>query len=102
MFAPRYHPAMKHVAPVRKALGVRTAFNVLGPLLNPASARYALVGVYSRELLELMASALQARSAAPLAARPNCLPCECLVHGRLTRRFGCYGRSNWAWRVRSW
>ena len=43
MFAPRYHPAMKHVAPVRAALGVRTAFNILGPMLNPAAADYALV-----------------------------------------------------------
>lgn len=45
MFAPRYHPVMRHVAPVRKALGVRTAFNILGPMLNPAAADYALVRV---------------------------------------------------------
>lgn len=59
MFAPRYHPAMRHVAPVRKSLGVRTAFNILGPLLNPASAPFALVGVYSPDLLQLMAETLQ-------------------------------------------
>ena len=48
MFAPRYHPVMRHVAPVRKALGVRTAFNILGPMLNPAAADYALVRVQRR------------------------------------------------------
>jgi len=44
MYAPRFHPAMKAVAPVRKALKVRTAFNLLGPMLNPAGSKYALVG----------------------------------------------------------
>lgn len=43
MYAPRYHPSMKAVAPVRKALKVRTAFNLLGPMLNPARSKYALV-----------------------------------------------------------
>ncbi len=45
LFAPLYHPAMKYIAPVRKALGIRTIFNVLGPFLNPASVRRQLVGV---------------------------------------------------------
>lgn len=57
MFAPTFHPAMKVVRPVRKALGVRTAFNMLGPLLNPARAKYALIGVYSTEISRLMADA---------------------------------------------
>lgn len=59
MFAPRFHPAMKAVVPVRKSLKVRTAFNILGPMLNPASVPYALVGVYSREIQKLMADALK-------------------------------------------
>lgn len=58
MFAPRYHPAMRTVVPVRKALRVRTAFNILGPLLNPAQAKYSLVGVYSPSLVPLMAETL--------------------------------------------
>lgn len=57
MFAPTFHPAMKVVRPVRKALGVRTAFNMLGPLLNPARAKYALIGVYSTDISHLMADA---------------------------------------------
>ena len=60
MFAPRFHPAMKAVVPVRKALKVRTAFNILGPMLNPAKVPYALVGVYSREVQKLMADSLVA------------------------------------------
>lgn len=58
MFAPRYHPAMKAIQPVRRALKIRTAFNLLGPLLNPAHAGYGLVGVYSPEVSTLMAGAL--------------------------------------------
>ncbi|KAL4856534.1 Anthranilate phosphoribosyltransferase [Chlorella vulgaris] len=59
MYAPTYHPAMKAVVPVRKALKVRTAFNLLGPMLNPADAAFGLVGVYSTSVSHLMADALQ-------------------------------------------
>lgn len=55
----RFHPAMAAVVPVRKALKVRTAFNILGPLLNPADAKYGLIGVYSPAISGLMASTLQ-------------------------------------------
>jgi len=58
LFAPYYHPAMKAVAPVRQALGIRTVFNVLGPLTNPAAPRFQLVGAYSLEMARLMAEAL--------------------------------------------
>lgn len=58
LFAPHHHPAMRHVGPARKALGVRTVFNQLGPLLNPAGARRQLIGVYSTDLLMPMAEAL--------------------------------------------
>ncbi len=54
MFAPNFHPAMKNVASVRREIGVRTVFNVLGPLTNPAGANTQLIGVYDRELLEPM------------------------------------------------
>lgn len=58
-FAPLYHPAMKHAGPVRRELGVRTVFNVLGPLANPAGAPLQLMGVYARELLVPMAETLR-------------------------------------------
>ena len=58
MFAPLHHPAMRHVAPVRRELGVRTVFNLLGPLTNPANARKQLLGVFSWEWLTLIAEAL--------------------------------------------
>ena len=57
-FAPTFHPSMRHAAPVRRELGVRTAFNLLGPLTNPAGARRQLVGVPHSELTELIARAL--------------------------------------------
>jgi anthranilate phosphoribosyltransferase len=60
LFAPRYHPAMRNVAPVRSELGVRTIFNVLGPLTNPARATHQVVGVARPELLEPVAAVLQA------------------------------------------
>ena len=59
LFAPNLHPAMRHAGPVRKELGVRTVFNLLGPLTNPAMAEYQLLGVYSSEKLELVADALK-------------------------------------------
>jgi anthranilate phosphoribosyltransferase len=57
-FAPTFHPSMKHAGPTRKALGVRTAFNLLGPLTNPAGATRQLVGVPRPEFTELLARAL--------------------------------------------
>lgn len=54
LFAPKLHPAMKEVMPVRKALGLRTIFNVLGPLTNPGGARRQVMGVYSRSLVEII------------------------------------------------
>lgn len=58
MFAPNFHPAMRYAAPVRKKLGVRTIFNVLGPLANPASATNQVLGVYEASLTETMAEVL--------------------------------------------
>src|SRR5947199_5656084 len=57
-FAPTFHPSMKHAAPVRRELGTRTAFNLLGPLTNPAGATRQLVGVSRPEFTELLARAL--------------------------------------------
>ncbi len=58
LFAPAYHPAMKSVVPVRGAMGVRTVFNFLGPLTNPAAPPYQLIGAYSLNAAKLMADAL--------------------------------------------
>ena len=57
LMAPVYHSAMRFAAPIRKALGIKTIFNVLGPLLNPANAQYELLGVYSKDLLKDYAQA---------------------------------------------
>jgi anthranilate phosphoribosyltransferase len=59
MFAPNHHPAMKNVAPVRKELGVRTMFNILGPLTNPAGAPHILMGVFHPDLVGIQVRALQ-------------------------------------------
>ena len=58
LFAQTYHPAMKHVAPVRKELGFRTIFNLLGPISNPAGVRRQLLGIYSRHWIEPIALVL--------------------------------------------
>ena len=63
LMAPVYHAAMRFAAPVRKALGIKTIFNVLGPLLNPAGAEYEVLGVYSAELMEDYAHAAKALGA---------------------------------------
>jgi anthranilate phosphoribosyltransferase len=59
MFAPSHHPAMKHAAPVRKELGVRTIFNILGPLTNPAGAQSQLLGVFHPDLVGIQTRVLQ-------------------------------------------
>ncbi|MDE2183994.1 MAG: anthranilate phosphoribosyltransferase [Alphaproteobacteria bacterium] len=59
LFAQAYHPAMRHVAAVRRALGIRTIFNLLGPLSNPAGAKRQLLGVYAHEWLEPLAHVLK-------------------------------------------
>ena len=59
MFAPNHHPAMKNVAPVRKEMGVRTLFNILGPLTNPAGAPNILMGVFHADLVGIQVRALQ-------------------------------------------
>ncbi len=58
MFAPVFHPAMKHVGPTRREIGIRTAFNILGPLTNPAHTRYQMLGVADGSLLRKMGEAL--------------------------------------------
>jgi anthranilate phosphoribosyltransferase len=60
LFAPAHHPAMRHAAPVRRSLGVRTIFNVLGPLTNPVGARRQLVGVFDEALVLPIAETLRA------------------------------------------
>jgi anthranilate phosphoribosyltransferase len=58
MFAPAFHPAMKYAAPVRRELGIRTVFNILGPLTNPAGVEHILLGVASEKLVDKMAEVL--------------------------------------------
>ncbi|WP_449462705.1 anthranilate phosphoribosyltransferase [Tardisphaera miroshnichenkoae] len=58
LFAQQYHPAMKGIAPVRKALGIRTIFNLLGPLINPAGVKRQVIGVFSGDFMRPMAEAL--------------------------------------------
>ncbi len=59
LFAPLYHPAMKRVAPVRRELKIRTMFNILGPMLNPAQVKRQLLGVFSRQYMDTIAKVLQ-------------------------------------------
>lgn len=58
LFAPAFHPAMRHAGPVRKALGIKTIFNLLGPLTNPAGATHQILGVFDAGLIPLMADSL--------------------------------------------
>ena len=58
LFAPMWHPAMKYAAPVRKSLGFRTVFNILGPLTNPAPITHQMLGVFDKSLMEPVAIAL--------------------------------------------
>ncbi len=58
LFAPAYHPGFKHAGPVRQAMGIRTLFNILGPLVNPAFPNIMLLGVYTPELIDVIAKSL--------------------------------------------
>ena len=58
LFAPAYHPGFKHAGPVRAAMGIRTMFNILGPLVNPAAPKTMLLGVFTPSLIDTMAAAL--------------------------------------------
>lgn len=58
LFAPYFHPAMKNIAPVRGAMGIRTVFNILGPLTNPMRPPFGVIGAYSEDMAKLMADAL--------------------------------------------
>jgi len=58
LYAPAYHPGFKYAGPVRQAMGIRTLFNILGPLVNPSQPKTMLLGVYTPELLEVMAKSL--------------------------------------------
>ena len=60
MFAPAFHPAMRFVGPTRREIGIRTVFNILGPLTNPAGARHQLIGVGHPDIAHKLASALAA------------------------------------------
>jgi anthranilate phosphoribosyltransferase len=75
LFAPYYHPAMGAVVPIRKALGVRTVFNLLGPLTNPGSPDFAVIGAWSVDTARLMAGAL--------------------VGSGIERAFVCHGANGW-------
>ena len=61
LFAPSFHPILKHVAPIRQSLGIRTIFNVMGPLLNPANPSHQLIGAYNVDVAKAMAQSLHAR-----------------------------------------
>jgi anthranilate phosphoribosyltransferase len=73
LFAPSFHPAMKYAAPVRREIGIRTVFNILGPLTNPAGADCQVIGVYSPALTDLLAEVLRL-----LGIRR-----ACVVHGMI-------------------
>ena len=72
LFAPYYHAATKSIAPVRAALGVRTVFNVLGPLSNPAAPPFLVLGAFDASTAELMAQALQRQPRAARVRDPRC------------------------------
>ena len=59
MFAPNFHPTMKNIMPLRKKLGIRTVFNILGPLISPANADIQLLGVFDPEYVDLIAEVLK-------------------------------------------
>ncbi|MGL4410446.1 MAG: anthranilate phosphoribosyltransferase [Zoogloea sp.] len=72
MYAPNHHPAMKNVAPVRREMGIRTIFNILGPLTNPAGAPNALIGVFHPDLVGIVVRVMQQLGAAHVLVVHGC------------------------------
>lgn len=64
LFAPQWHPAMKYAAPVRKAMGIRTVFNILGPLTNPAPVTHQMIGIFNKDFMKPIAEVLAAQGRA--------------------------------------
>jgi anthranilate phosphoribosyltransferase len=97
MFAPRYHPAMRNVGPVRRELGVRTIFNVLGPLTNPAKATHQLVGVAREPLLAVVGEVLGALGVTAGAVVHGSDGVDEVSGNKPTRiySFGCGGNHSW-------
>lgn len=82
LYAPNLHPAMRHAAPVRKRLGIRTIFNLLGPLTNPAGAKRQLLGVPRPELTATLADVLAARGAVHAwVVHAHCGLCDLTITG---------------------
>ena len=107
LFAPRLHPAMKFAQPVRRALKLRTVFNLLGPLANPARATRQLIGAPTREAARLMAEALAELGAASAFVVHGAVPGPLSSDAGLdeisggARGIGCSQRFRRAWRCRA-
>jgi anthranilate phosphoribosyltransferase len=97
MFAPRYHPAMRNVGPVRRELGVRTIFNVLGPLTNPARATHQLVGVARESLLEVVGQVLSAVGVSAGAVVHGVDGIDEVGGGRPSRIYSFGSAGNYSW-----
>lgn len=87
LFAPMYHPAMKNVSAIRKELGFRTVFNLLGPLLNPARATHQLIGTATRQAAELLASAAQHLPDTTIVTVHNSLGFDEILPAGINHRF---------------
>ena len=84
LFSPNFHPAMKAITPIRRSLSVHTTFNLIGPLLNPASPAFYLIGVYEKRLLNIFADVVQ---------RLN-IKRALIVHGNGLDEISCIGPVN--------
>jgi anthranilate phosphoribosyltransferase len=99
MFAPRYHPAMRNAAAVRRELGVRTIFNLLGPLTNPARATHLMVGVPRESLVEPVGRALRGLGVKRGAVVHGCSGVDEVVADAPTLVFSFDEEREWVWRL---
>ena len=90
--APRFHPALRHAGPARREMGIPTAFNILGPLANPARVRRMLLGVADPSMAERMLAVLEAHGADTCAVGPRPRRPRRAHHDRTVHRLGAAGR----------